>query len=144
MLCKQEKYVLLKLRQRDWRTSSFLSVCGSRVAPLRRQGYAVRPEASLCAIQRRQEDCGVCGGVARYFDLDSSLVRAIWLLCVLAGQGCCYLILWIVMPLDPEYPMLPRRAMNLLVTVTIGFHRIDHPRLRPQNRKMLWDCDLCL
>jgi phage shock protein C len=52
---------------------------------------------------------GVCAGVARYFDLDSSLVRAVWLLCVfLGGTGLvAYIVLWIVMPLDPEYPMLP-------------------------------------
>jgi phage shock protein PspC (stress-responsive transcriptional regulator) len=36
-------------------------------------------------------------------------VRAVWLLCVLlAGGGLLvYLVLWIVMPLDPAYPMLP-------------------------------------
>jgi phage shock protein C len=46
---------------------------------------------------------GVCGGVARYFDLDPTLVRAAWLLCVLLwGTGLIvYVALWLVMPLDP-------------------------------------------
>ena len=40
--------------------------------------------------------------MARHFDVDPTLVRAIWLVCVLLygiGLGV-YLILWIVMPLD--------------------------------------------
>jgi phage shock protein C len=47
--------------------------------------------------------------VARYFDMDSSLVRALWLLCVLLGGVglLTYIVLWIVMPLDPNSPMLP-------------------------------------
>ena len=43
---------------------------------------------------------GVCGGWAEYFGLDASIVRIIWLICVLFG-GCgllAYLIMWIVMP----------------------------------------------
>ena len=43
---------------------------------------------------------GVCGGLAEYFGLDASIVRIIWLICVLFG-GCgllAYLIMWIVMP----------------------------------------------
>jgi phage shock protein PspC (stress-responsive transcriptional regulator) len=33
----------------------------------------------------------------------------VWLLCVLLGGTglIAYIVLWIVMPLDPEYPMLP-------------------------------------
>lgn len=43
---------------------------------------------------------GVCAGVAEYFELDPTLVRALWLAAVLLG-GCgliLYIILWIVMP----------------------------------------------
>lgn len=47
---------------------------------------------------------GVAAGVARYFDLDPSLVRVAWALSVLlAGAGgFLYLVLWIVVPEDPE------------------------------------------
>ncbi len=43
---------------------------------------------------------GVCGGVAEYFGLDSSLVRLGWILfCALAGSGVlAYLICCVVIP----------------------------------------------
>ncbi|MBS1840826.1 MAG: PspC domain-containing protein [Acidobacteria bacterium] len=48
---------------------------------------------------------GVCAGVGNYFDLDVTLVRVIWLLAVFcAGTGLLlYLILWIVLPVEPLY-----------------------------------------
>ena len=86
----------------------FCQFCGTRVAPAAPFGIpsAARPFARYSADKKI---AGVCGGVARYFDLDSSLVRAIWLLCVLlAGTGLLvYLILWVAMPLDPGDPQQP-------------------------------------
>ena len=43
---------------------------------------------------------GVCGGLAEYFGMDASIVRVVWLLCVLFGGFglLAYLIMWIVMP----------------------------------------------
>ena len=43
---------------------------------------------------------GVCGGLAEFFGLDVSLIRIIWILCVIfGGIGLlAYLICWIVMP----------------------------------------------
>ena len=43
---------------------------------------------------------GVCGGVANYFNMDPTIVRIIWVLCViLGGFGIlAYLIMWLVMP----------------------------------------------
>ncbi|NPV86587.1 MAG: PspC domain-containing protein [Anaerolineae bacterium] len=45
---------------------------------------------------------GVCGGLAKYLNLDSSIVRLIFVLLFLfGGHGLLiYLILWIVMPLE--------------------------------------------
>jgi phage shock protein C len=86
----------------------FCQSCGSRVASVLpfTLPSAKRPFARYSADKKI---AGVCGGVARYFGLDSSLVRAIWLLCVLlAGTGLLvYLVLWIAMPLDPSDPELP-------------------------------------
>ena len=47
---------------------------------------------------------GVCGGLAKYFDVDPVIVRLSWLLFVLlAGTGLIlYIIAWIVIPLEPE------------------------------------------
>jgi|WetSurMetagenome_2_1015567.scaffolds.fasta_scaffold668136_1 phage shock protein C len=47
---------------------------------------------------------GVCGGLADYFELDPTIVRLIFVLLLFAGTGgfWIYIILWIVMPLQPE------------------------------------------
>jgi len=44
--------------------------------------------------------CGVCGGLAEYFNLDPTLVRLLWILFSLAGGAglLCYIIAAIVMP----------------------------------------------
>ncbi|MBQ7063212.1 MAG: PspC domain-containing protein [Bacteroidales bacterium] len=49
---------------------------------------------------------GVCGGVAQYFNIDSTLVRIIFLalLFVFGGGGILYLICLICMPEDRLLP----------------------------------------
>jgi phage shock protein C len=91
---------------------AFCQFCGTRVAPVP-PAYTVPPfqgpKRPFARFSGDKKIAGVCGGVARYFDLDSSLVRALWVLCVLLGGTglLAYIVLWIVMPLDPDYPMLP-------------------------------------
>ncbi len=48
---------------------------------------------------------GVCGGIAEYFDIDSTLVRLAWVLFSLAGGSglLAYIIAAIVIPRHPEY-----------------------------------------
>jgi phage shock protein C len=42
---------------------------------------------------------GVCGGLARYFGIDSTIVRLVFVLAVLSGLSpLIYVILWVVMP----------------------------------------------
>lgn len=44
---------------------------------------------------------GVCGGLARYFGIDTTIVRLVFVLAVLSGLSpLIYLVLWIVMPQD--------------------------------------------
>jgi len=78
---------------------SFCPSCGAPTGASASSG-AKRPFARYSSDKKIG---GVCGGVARYFDLDSTLVRAVWLLCVLLGGTglLAYLVLWVVMPLDP-------------------------------------------
>ncbi len=48
--------------------------------------------------------CGVCGGIAEYFDFDSTIVRLAWILfTVLGGSGIiAYIIAALVMPGETE------------------------------------------
>ena len=57
---------------------------------------------------------GVCGGVAEYFSLDSTLVRLAWvLLTLVGGMGVVlYLAAMIVMPVNREAPSAPPAAVR--------------------------------
>lgn len=48
---------------------------------------------------------GVCGGIAEYFDVDSTVIRlALVLFCLFGGSGLiAYIIAALVMPQDPGY-----------------------------------------
>jgi len=53
---------------------------------------------------------GVAGGLAEYFDIDSTLVRVLFIVVVFLGGGgiIAYIILWIVVPQKPyELPKNP-------------------------------------
>ena len=47
---------------------------------------------------------GVCGGIAEYFDVDSTLVRLLTVIFVLLGGAgvVVYIIAWIIIPQTPE------------------------------------------
>ena len=44
--------------------------------------------------------CGVCGGIANYFDVDPTVIRLIWVIFTLAGGSglSAYIIAAIIMP----------------------------------------------
>lgn len=44
--------------------------------------------------------CGVCGGIAEYFDVDPTVIRLLWVvLCLFAGSGIlAYIVAAIIMP----------------------------------------------
>lgn len=46
---------------------------------------------------------GVCGGLADYLNVDPTVIRLVFLLLLFAGGGglFIYLILWVIMPLEP-------------------------------------------
>lgn len=61
---------------------------------------------------------GVCGGLARYFQVDTGLLRVGWvLLFLLAGTGgLVYLVLWAIVPDDTgQRTRLPWVLLVLLV-----------------------------
>ncbi len=47
---------------------------------------------------------GVCGGLAEYLGVDPTIIRLAFVILFFAGTGgfWLYIILWIVMPLQPE------------------------------------------
>ena len=48
--------------------------------------------------------CGVCGGIAEYFNIDPTIVRLGWIIfCLAGGSGVlAYIIAALVMPEDPN------------------------------------------
>jgi phage shock protein C len=65
---------------------------------------------------------GVCGGLARYVRIDSTLVRLFFILLALGGSGIgvfIYLLLWIIVPLEGQ-----KRDATLQDTVRSGSEEI--------------------
>ena len=62
--------------------------------PLRKKLYRSRTDRSIA---------GVCGGIARNFDIDSTLVRVLFIVGFFAGFSTLvlYLILWLVLKEEP-------------------------------------------
>lgn len=62
-------------------------------------------EKKLTKSATNRKIAGVCGGIAEYFNIDATIVRLLWVACVLlAGTGLLlYIIAALVMPEDPNY-----------------------------------------
>ena len=58
----------------------------------------------LYKIEEGKKLCGVCGGIAEYFNIDPTVVRLIWMFLVLcAGTGIlAYFVAAIIMPYKSE------------------------------------------
>ena len=54
---------------------------------------------------RNKKLCGVCSGIAKFFDLDPTVIRLAWILfSALGGSGVlAYIICAIVIPDEPGY-----------------------------------------
>jgi len=46
---------------------------------------------------------GICGGIAEYFNIDSTIVRLLAIFTIFFGGGgiIAYIIAWIIIPLEP-------------------------------------------
>lgn len=86
--------------------SKFCYNCGAKQpetaapAPLPPPGY---PRKRLLRSTNDRKIAGVCAGIADYFDMDTTLVRVLWLLATLVpGPNIlAYIILWIAVPEGP-------------------------------------------
>ena len=61
-------------------------------------------EKKLYRSRTDKKLCGVCGGIAEYFNVDSTIVRLIWIFAVFfAGCGLlAYIIAALIIPNQPE------------------------------------------
>ena len=84
------------LRDQD----KFCSSCGTSAG----RGPVIHPTERL-SRPRDGKIAGVCAGFARYFGVDVTLVRIIWLALTVWPVPCfgaiTYIVAWIVMPKDP-------------------------------------------
>jgi len=48
---------------------------------------------------------GVCGGIGKYFDIDSTIIRLLWVVLTLAGGSglIAYIVCALVIPEEPDY-----------------------------------------
>jgi len=91
--------------------SNFCYFCGARqhVSP-------VGPPRATRRLMRSSVDskiAGVCGGIAEYLEVDSTLIRLIWVLAVLMPVPVVpallgYVVAWLVLPLAPPVFAAPQ------------------------------------
>jgi len=87
--------------------SNFCYFCGAR-----QHAAPPGPPRASRRLTRSVVDCkiaGVCGGIAEYLEVDSTLVRLIWVLLILMPVPLVpafvgYFVAWLVMPQAP-YPV---------------------------------------
>jgi len=74
--------------------------CGKRVEGVIARERLVRP-------RHDRKIAGVCAGFAEYFDLDVTLIRIVWAVCIVCGGvgALAYFVAWIIIPEEPL--MLP-------------------------------------
>lgn len=57
------------------------------------------PKKKFYRIRENKKLCGVCTGVAEYFDIDLTLVRILWVLTAIKGMGViAYILIAILAP----------------------------------------------
>jgi len=86
--------------------SNFCYFCGARQHATPSGQPAAARRLTRSVVDRKI--AGVCGGIAEYLEIDSTLVRLIWVLLVLMPVPLVpaflgYFVAWLVMPLAP-YP----------------------------------------
>ncbi len=102
--------------------SNFCHLCG---APQSVSAGTPHTSKRLMRSISDKKIAGVCGGIAEYFDIDSSIVRLIWVLIVLLPVPFVpafigYFVAWLVMPpAQPASVVLPPPAPTVHTAQTI-------------------------
>jgi phage shock protein C len=82
----------------------YCSICGTQKASVWPSSGETRPPRRFSRVREGKKIAGVCGGVARHFDLDVTLVRILWILVTIFPPIpglIAYIVCWIAMPQDP-------------------------------------------
>jgi phage shock protein C len=82
----------------------YCSVCGTAKPTVQPPAAQPREQKPLTRIREGKKIAGVCGGVARYLEMDVTLVRVLWVVLTIFPPLpgiIVYIVCWIVMPQDP-------------------------------------------
>jgi phage shock protein C len=82
-------------------SSSFCSFCGGR-----QRARTSHKQLTLSGTDKKL--AGVCGGIAEYLDVDTTVVRLIWVALSVVpggfvGGAIAYLLAWIIIPKAPSF-----------------------------------------
>jgi phage shock protein C len=84
----------------------FCSQCGNATD----LGRTVPPAVRTLRLDKASKKVGgVCAGFARYFEMDVSLMRVLWLAMIIITGGLglfVYIAAWLIVPADPVPPVL--------------------------------------
>lgn len=86
--------------------TNFCSHCGRATA----SGLAYRSRERLTRYMPDKKIAGVCAGVAKYFDVDVTLVRLLWLVAIffpIPGGLIAYALAWMILPKEYGIPYAP-------------------------------------
>ncbi len=81
-----------------------------------REGYTTKGAPILSRPLDQKKLAGVCAGFARYFDMDVTLMRILWLALLIVTGGLMFFVYigaWALMPKD--WPANPRPATERVV-----------------------------
>ncbi len=82
----------------------YCSQCGTATERAAQRTHGGAPPRALMRSIYDKKIAGVCAGVAKYLDVDVTLVRLIWLILTFFPPSIgliAYIIAWIVMPKEP-------------------------------------------
>ncbi len=93
---------------------NFCCHCGASMA-----GASSGPRPRLMLSQDDKKIGGVCGGFAKYFGVDATLVRLAWvMLALLGGWGVIgYLVAWLIIPAEKQEEKASSAAASRPATV---------------------------
>ena len=99
--------------------SNFCYYCGTRQRVPAAGAPLVQKRLMRSVVDRKI--AGVCGGVAEYFDVDSTIVRLLWVLACFVPFPVIpailgYFIAWIVMPEAPVQVTPPVESQHTVQT----------------------------